>query len=173
MARTKQNTAMDEKIAKAKEKVEKTKEKYEAAVRELNKLMEKTATMKKPELVEVLENDLGDYDEDEDEDFEDDLDFFSYREVVTAEDLKEAFHVLNEMMDNFEDWFPIDESDTEEDVESYKNRFAGTKLCLELGEYSGDDYDYLHYIQGVVAGNPRFYQAIRTFIGALSREYRW
>ena len=173
MARTR--LSIEEKIAKAKDKVEKTKEKHEAAVRELNKLMEKTGASKQPELVKVLENDLGDYDEeeDEDDDFEDDFDFFSHREVVTAVDLKSAYEVLNEMMDNFEDWFPMKPTDTEEDLVSYKNRFAGTKLCLEVGEYTGDDYDYLHYLQGVVSKYPRYYQAIRTFINALSREYRW
>jgi hypothetical protein len=37
----------------------------------------------------------------------------------------------------FETWFPIDETDTKEDIERYKERFAATKLCLELGEYTG------------------------------------
>lgn len=165
MARPRQTLSMEEKIAKAEAAVEKTKEKYDAALRKLKSLQDKKSAMEKVDLNQGMEND----DESDDED----LDFLLIEDVVSAMDLKEAFHVLNEMMNTFEDWFPLDESDTEEDLESYKNRFAGTKLCLELGEYSGDDYDYLHYIQGVVAGNPRFYQAIRTFISALSREYRW
>jgi hypothetical protein len=81
--------------------------------------------------------------------------------------------VLNEMMKTFETWFPIDDSDTKEEIEMYKNGFARTKLCLELGEYSRDDYEYLFYIQNTVIENSYYYKAIQTFIFALSEEYGW
>jgi hypothetical protein len=77
------------------------------------------------------------------------------------------------MMKNFEAWFPIDDSDTKEEIEMYKEGFARTKLCLELGEYSREDYDYLFYIHEIVVDDAKFYKAISTFIGALSEEYGW
>ncbi|HMM69965.1 MAG TPA: hypothetical protein PKD08_05660 [Gudongella oleilytica] len=55
----------------------------------------------------------------------------------------------------------------------YKEGFARTKLCLELGEYSREDYDYLFYIHEIVVDDAKFYKAISTFIGALSEEYGW
>lgn len=88
-------------------------------------------------------------------------------------ELKEAYQVLNEMMKTFEIWFPIDDSYTKEEIEMYKERFARTKLCLELGEYSREDYDYLFYIHEVVADNAKYDRAISAFIGALSEEYGW
>jgi hypothetical protein len=47
------------------------------------------------------------------------------------------------------------------------------KLCLELGEYTRDDYEYLFYISGLVADNDYYYEAINVFIAALSEEYGW
>lgn len=88
-------------------------------------------------------------------------------------ELKEAYQVLNGMMNTFELWFPIDDSDTKEEIEMYKERFASTKLCLELGEYSRDDYEYLFYIQDTVIENSYYHKAIQTFIFALSEEYGW
>ena len=47
--------------------------------------------------------------------------------------IEAAFKVLNRMMDSFESWFPIDASDTDEEIEMYKEGFARAKLSLELG----------------------------------------
>jgi hypothetical protein len=92
-----------------------------------------------------------------------------------VDDMKrqEAYQVLNEMMKSFETWFPIEESDTKEDIEICKGRFATTKLCLELGEYTGEDYDYLFFIREMVVDNTNYYKAIGVFIAALSEEYGW
>jgi len=92
---------------------------------------------------------------------------------VNEMELKEAYQVLNEMMKTFETWFPLDESDTKEEIEMYKKGFARMKLCLELGEYTKDDYEYLFYIQDTVIEHSRYYKAIGTFIAALSEEYGW
>ncbi len=88
-------------------------------------------------------------------------------------ELKEAYRVLNEMMVAFENWFPLDDSDTKEELVMYKERFAATKLCLELGEYAREDYEYLFFINGIVTENEKYCKAISTFIGALSEEYGW
>ena len=77
------------------------------------------------------------------------------------------------MMVAFENWFPLDDSDTKEEIEMYKERFAATKLCLELGEYSREDYEYLIFINDIVAENEKYRKAISAFIGALSEEYGW
>lgn len=63
MARMKQTVSIDEKIIKAQETVEKTKEKYEAAVKELRKLMDKKEALKKQELFKAIENSYKTYDE--------------------------------------------------------------------------------------------------------------
>lgn len=63
MARMKQTVSIDEKIIKAQETVEKTKEKYEAAVKELRKLMDKKEALKKQELFKAFENSYKTYDE--------------------------------------------------------------------------------------------------------------
>jgi len=88
-------------------------------------------------------------------------------------DIKEAFSVLNQMMDSFEKWFPIGEADTKEDIEIDKESFAATKLCLELGEYTRCDYDYLFWLRGIVADDEYYTTAIGVFIEALSHEYGW
>jgi hypothetical protein len=88
-------------------------------------------------------------------------------------ELREAYEVLNEMMNFFETWFPMEESDTEEDIELYKKRFATTKLCLELGEYTREDYDYLFLVREMVVDNRNYYKAIGVYIEALSEEYGW
>lgn len=88
-------------------------------------------------------------------------------------ELREAYHILNEMMDSFETWFPIEESCTNEDIEMYKESFAATKLCLELGEYTREDYEYLFFVHDMVVDNINYYEAIGVFIGALSKEYGW
>lgn len=87
--------------------------------------------------------------------------------------IEEAFKVLNRMMDSFETWFPIDASDTEEEIEMYKEGFARAKLSLELGEYDRDVLDYLCRIHELVTGNEEYSKAIRVFMAALGEEFGW
>ena len=83
------------------------------------------------------------------------------------------FSVLQEMMQNFIEWFPFDGSEDEEEREMYRDGFARCKLNLELGEYTADDLDYLRYIEGVVIDNDEYFNVICQFIYALSQEYGW
>ena len=88
-------------------------------------------------------------------------------------ELQEAYSVLNDMMKSFEEWFPVEDLEDEESIELYKERFASTKLCLELGEYTREDYEYLFHIRRLVLENEIYYEAIEVFIIALSGEYGW
>ena len=88
-------------------------------------------------------------------------------------EIKEAYLVLNKMMNTFEDWFPLEDTITKEEMETYKERFAATKLSLELGEYTRDDYDYLFFVRDRVADRKLYSKAINVFISALSEEYGW
>ncbi len=87
-------------------------------------------------------------------------------------DLKHDYSVLNDMMNDFDSWFPFDEDDDEETREMYRDGFARAKLTLELGEYTREDIgflvDYLRSIAGMVADNDVYYDAISDFIYALS-----
>ena len=87
--------------------------------------------------------------------------------------IEAAFKVLNRMMDSFESWFPIDASDTDEEIEMYKEGFARAKLSLELGEYDRDMLDYLCRIHEMVADNEEYSKATRVFMAALGEEYGW
>lgn len=88
-------------------------------------------------------------------------------------DLKEAYRVLIEMLDSFESWYPMKAGFESDEMEMRKNRFAVTKLNLELGEYTGEDYEYLLCFQDLTVGYPRYTEAIKIFIEALSLEYGW
>lgn len=88
-------------------------------------------------------------------------------------DLEYEFSVLNDMMKDFDSWFPFDGTEDEEEREMYRNGFARCKLCLELGEYTRSDMDYLRYIHGIVIDNDSYYDAIGKSIYALSLEYGW
>lgn len=92
---------------------------------------------------------------------------------VNEMEIKEAYQVLNEMMNTFEGWFPIDETDSKNDIETYRERFAATKLCLELGEYTRYDYEYLFFVCDIVVDRKLYFKAINVFISALSEEYGW
>ena len=76
------------------------------------------------------------------------------------------------MLNDFDAWFPFDETDDEETREMYRDGFARAKLTLELGEYTREDLgfliDYLESIAGIVVDNDVYYDAIRNFIFALS-----
>ena len=54
------------------------------------------------------------------------------------EKIQEAFSTFREMMDDFENWYPYNENDPEEDKQDAFISFARAKLNLELGEYSAD-----------------------------------
>ena len=87
-------------------------------------------------------------------------------------DLQYDYSILNDMMHDFDSWFPFDESDDEETREMYRDGFARAKLTLELGEYTSEDLEflisYLESIAGIVADNDVYYDAISDFIYALS-----
>lgn len=87
-------------------------------------------------------------------------------------DLKHGYPVLNDMMNDFDSWFPFDEDDDEETREMYRDGFARAKLTLELGEYTREDLgflvDYLRSIAGIVADNDVYYDVISDFIYVLS-----
>ena len=63
---------------------------------------------------------------------------------------KEAYPVLRKMMDDFDSWFPFDGTEDEEEKEMYREGFARCKLNLELGEYTGEELDYLYQIYDTV-----------------------
>lgn len=62
------------------------------------------------------------------------------------EKIQEAFSIFREMMDDFENWYPYNENDTEEDKQDAFNSFARAELNLELGEYSEWELDYLSWL---------------------------
>lgn len=86
---------------------------------------------------------------------------------------KEAYPVLEKMMDDFDSWFPFDGSEDEEERDMYREGFARCKLNLELGEYTRDDLDYLYQIYDTVKDSEEYRAAIMAFIVALSDEYGW
>lgn len=88
-------------------------------------------------------------------------------------EVKQAFSILNDMMKSFGEWFPYDETYTDRDKQDAKNAFARTKLNLELGEYTRDDYEYLFWLINKCVEDEQFYWAIGVFIEALSEEYGW
>lgn len=78
------------------------------------------------------------------------------------EQLQDALYILNDMESTFEQWYPqrFDSLPEEEkeylsksDISEAKEQFCRTKLNLELGEYTVDDYDYLQWLIGRVLDN--------------------
>ena len=63
MARTRRTITLDEKIEKAQEVVFQTKDKYDAAVEELNKLLQKKQELQRKELLKAIEISQRSYDE--------------------------------------------------------------------------------------------------------------
>jgi hypothetical protein len=125
----------------------------------------------------IEKEEVDEFSQEDEYDFNDEeTNYHNFLKLMQREqdkEIKEAFVILNEMMNTFENWFPKKEFDSEEDLEMAKNRFATAKLSLELGEYSNEDDDYLCYIQEQVAENPRYDKAMGTFIKALVKEYGW
>ena len=137
-------------------------------------LMEEEPDIEERLLLIKEEKENNQYDEyDFDDEEKNYRDFLRISEYERRMEIKEAYKILNEMMDSFETWFPASESDTEEEMGMYKARFAETKLQLELGEYSGEDKEYLSYIQEILAKNSRYQKTIGVFIRELSEEYGW
>lgn len=87
------------------------------------------------------------------------------------EEIQEAFSIFREMMDDFENWYPYNENDTEEDKQDAFNSFARAKLNLELGEYFEWELDYLSWLWQKPIENERYKNAIMVFMGALYEEY--
>lgn len=63
MARTRRTITLDEKIEKAQEVVFQTKDKYDAAVEELNKLLQKKQELQRKELLKAIETSPRSYEE--------------------------------------------------------------------------------------------------------------
>ena len=72
------------------------------------------------------------------------------------EKIQEAFSTFREMMDDFENWYPYNENDTEEDKQDAFISFARAKLNLELGEYSEWELDYLSWLWQKLIENERY-----------------
>lgn len=87
------------------------------------------------------------------------------------EEIQEAFTVFREMLDEFENWYPYSEDDTEDDKQDAINSFARANLNLELGEYSAYELDYLSWLWRKPIKNERYKDAILVFMGALYEEY--
>lgn len=92
-------------------------------------------------------------------------------EIVTM-DLQYDLSVLNDMLKDFDSWFPFDDTDDEETREMYREGFARAILDLQLGEYTSEDLgfliDYLESIAGIVVNNDVYYDAVSDIIFALS-----
>lgn len=102
-----------------------------------------------------------------------DIEFEEFLRNERQKDLKKAFSILNDMMDRFRAWFPFDETYDESDKQDAEEAFARTKLLLELGEYTENEYEYLFWLREKCAGYEEYDWAIGVFIGALSEEYGW
>ena len=86
------------------------------------------------------------------------------------EDIQEAFAVFREMMDDFENWYPYDADDTEDDKQDAIDSFARAKLNLELGEYSEWELDYLSWLWRKPIENERYKDAIIVFMGHCTKN---
>ncbi|MCD8293711.1 MAG: hypothetical protein LUE27_00480 [Clostridia bacterium] len=88
-------------------------------------------------------------------------------------DLEEAYEALRIMESDFENWYPVDEDD-EFGMQFYKDMFSHTKLMLEIGEYTGGDFEYLKGLLSILEGDDDhtyYNETIMTFYGALLGEY--
>ena len=96
-----------------------------------------------------------------------------YLREERRKEVQAAYPVLNEMMRTFREWFLFDEDYDEDDKQIAENAFARTKLCLELGEYTKDDLEYLFWLSDKCADREEYHKAVTVFIGALADEYGW
>jgi len=96
----------------------------------------------------------------------DDLEFIKIE--VPREEVDTAYAALQEMYDFFQDWFPFEGGD---DREQMAERFAVTKLNLEIAEYSYEDLEYLRWIRTKTSENKEYSEALGLFIRVLSEEF--
>ncbi len=85
--------------------------------------------------------------------------------------MNHAFDVLFEMQDYFEDWFPYDENDTQEDKKDYFDAFARALLNLSIAEYSRWEYGYLFRLLERDIQNDKYRRALEFIYAALDDEY--
>ena len=83
-------------------------------------------------------------------------------------ELEEAYVVLETMYKDFKTWFPFEPGD---DKDQMAERFAITKLNLELGEYTFEDLEYLKWLRKQISAAKGYDDAIGIFVRALSSEY--
>ena len=62
---------------------------------------------------------------------------------------KDAYPVLEKMVEDFGRWFPFSRTEDEDEKEMYREGFARCKLNFELGEYTEDDLDYPYRIYDI------------------------
>ncbi len=84
--------------------------------------------------------------------------------------MNREFDVLFEMQDNFESWFPFDETYTEEDKEDAFETYARALLNLSIAEYSEWEYEYLNWLCPKVEEG-RYKDSLEYIRGKLRNEY--
>ena len=77
------------------------------------------------------------------------------------------------MMRTFRELFPFEEDYDEDDKQIAENVYVRTRLCLELGEYTRAELDYLFCLGDKCVDREDYRQAISVFIAALADEYGW
>ena len=83
-------------------------------------------------------------------------------------EVKDAYDVLEDMCKNFKAWFPFEPGD---DKDQMAERFAITRLNLELGEYNFEDLEYLKWLRTQASTVKKYGDAIGVFVRALSSEF--
>lgn len=83
-------------------------------------------------------------------------------------EIDDAYDALDNMYKNFKTWFPFEPGD---DKDQMAERFAITKLNLELAEYSFEDLEYLKRIRPRASSIKRYSDAIGVFVRALASEF--
>ncbi len=83
-------------------------------------------------------------------------------------EIDDAYDVLDNMYKNCKTWFPFEPGD---DKDQMAERFAITKLNLELGEYSFEDLEYMKRIRPRASSIKRYSDAIGVFVRALASEF--
>ena len=95
-------------------------------------------------------------------------DFELFDPTPSKAEIEEAYDALEEIYKNFKIWFPFEPGD---DKEQMAERFAITKLNLELGEYSFEDLEYLKRLRPQASSIEKYSDAIGVFVRALSSEF--
>ena len=95
-------------------------------------------------------------------------DFELFDLTPSKAEIEDAYGVLGDMYKNFKTWFPFEPGD---DKDQMTERFAITKLNLELGEYSFEDLEYLKWIRPQASSIKKYSYAIGIFVRVLSSEF--